>query len=88
MSGQGVLKLGHHQGLKPRRRQDLNLVGPGEQVPRQLQHAAGPKADQHGSVRLFGDFLVGMEAPAQGIGRPVRLRFVLKDADLFALQFR
>ena len=63
----------------------------------ELQNAAGeplPGFELENSVEIYGDKVDSVVAwrgqpDLSGIvGRPVRLRFVLKDADLFAIQFR
>src|SRR5690606_21155595 len=93
--GERDLKLAYHQILKPRRREEIDLVGPGEQVPGQLQHAAGPEAHQHRSVRLLRDLLIGMETPSQSVRRAVGLdaqddilRIAMEDPEGAAGEFR
>jgi hypothetical protein len=51
-------KLFDHHRFQHGRRDDLERVTPGEQVPGQLAHAPGPEGDRHRAVRFRLDLLV------------------------------
>jgi hypothetical protein len=51
---------------------DLNLLSPGEQVPRHLQQAASAKSNDQRSVGLRFKHLVGMEQKLRGVWRRFR----------------